>query len=39
VEILSLDGELFDVALWDQPHRKNVKVSLLILAMTEAVLS
>jgi len=39
VEILSLDGELFDVALWDQPYRANVKVSLLILSVTEAVLS
>jgi hypothetical protein len=39
VEILSLDGELFDVALWDLPHRRNVKVSLIILAATEAVQS
>jgi hypothetical protein len=39
VEILSLDGELFDVALWDLPHRKNVKVSLLVLAAGELVLS
>jgi hypothetical protein len=39
VEIENLEGALFDVALWDQPHRKNVKVSLVILSMTEAALS
>jgi hypothetical protein len=39
VEIESLDGTLFDVALWDQPHRKDVKVSLRILAITGGVLS
>lgn len=39
VEIEGLEGELFDVALWDMPHRKNVKVTLIILSATEAVLS
>jgi hypothetical protein len=39
VEIEKLDGELFDVALWDQPHRKDVKMSLLVLAAGELVLS
>jgi hypothetical protein len=39
VEIENLEGELFDVALWDLPHRRNVKVSLLILSVTGAVMS
>ena len=39
VEIEKMDGALFDVALWDQPYRKDVKVSLIILAVSEAVLS
>jgi hypothetical protein len=38
-EILSLDGKLFDVALWDQPYRKDVKVALVILSVTGAVMS
>jgi hypothetical protein len=39
VEIAGLDGELFDVALWDQPYRADVKVSLVILAVAGGVLS
>lgn len=35
VEILSVDGALLDVALWDQPYREKVKVSLLILAVQD----
>ena len=39
VEIEKLDGTLFDVALWDQLYRKDVKVSLIILEATDLVMS
>ena len=39
VEIEKLDGSLFDVALWDQPHRKDVKMSLIVLQATDLSLS
>lgn len=32
VEIEKFDGSLFDVALWDLSHRKDVKMSLIILS-------
>jgi len=35
VEIENLEGALFDVALWDLPHRKDVKVSIIVLAGTD----
>jgi hypothetical protein len=39
VEFAGLDGSLFDVALWDQSNRKDVKATLIVLEMNEAVLS
>jgi hypothetical protein len=30
VEIIELDGELFEVAHYEQPYRRNVKMMLLI---------
>lgn len=39
VEILSLDGKLFDVALWDLTYRRKVKMTLLILTATGGALS
>jgi len=39
VEVAQIEGKLFDVALWDQPYRKDVKVTLVIVAASELVLS
>jgi hypothetical protein len=39
VEIIGLEGELFDVADYQQPYRRDVKVRLVILSAPEGVMS